>query len=157
MNRHATVHIITGPTCSGKTAHVTEHAKPGDIVIDLDAIANALTPGNPTTHDYPAHILRVASAARTTAIDKATRTPGATVWIIHANPTEADLARYHRIGYTITTLDPGRDVVEARVKAERPPGWMAHVTAWYERHAPTADPAAESHRPSTLTTSPEWT
>lgn len=153
----ATVHIITGPTCSGKTTHVTEHAAPGDIVIDLDAIANALTPGTPRTHDYPDHVRRIASAARTTAIEKATRTPGVTVWIIHANPTPADLARYHHLGYTITTLDPGRDIVEARVKAERPPGWMAHAAAWYTRHAPADPTTGQTEPPSTLTTSPDWT
>ncbi len=34
--------IINGPPAAGKTTFVREHAQHGDIIIDLDHIANAL-------------------------------------------------------------------------------------------------------------------
>lgn len=37
------VFVIAGPPASGKTTYVREHMRPGDLVIDLDPIKQALT------------------------------------------------------------------------------------------------------------------
>lgn len=31
--------VVTGPPCSGKSTYVRTHARPGDIIVDFDAIA----------------------------------------------------------------------------------------------------------------------
>lgn len=36
--------VVTGPPCSGKTTYAREHARRGDMVYDLDALADALFP-----------------------------------------------------------------------------------------------------------------
>ena len=33
--------LVAGPPCSGKTTYVTQRAKPGDLVLDQDAIGAA--------------------------------------------------------------------------------------------------------------------
>ena len=48
--------IVTGPPCGGKTTHIANHAHPGDIIIDLDRIALALTTDD-TTHHYYGQLL----------------------------------------------------------------------------------------------------
>lgn len=52
--------IVTGPPCGGKSTHIATHATPGDIVIDLDRIALALTTDDTTHHDYGTHIRYIA-------------------------------------------------------------------------------------------------
>lgn len=43
------IHVITGAPCSGKSTYIRDNAKLGDLIIDLDEIANSL--GVPD-HDY---------------------------------------------------------------------------------------------------------
>lgn len=131
-----TICIVTGPPAAGKTTWVREHARPGDITIDYDAIANALTPPDGKPHEHLAHIKAVAKAARQAAIDAALRQAAkCDVYIIHSRPGAATVARYQALGAKIVTIDPGRDVVLARCKAERP--WRIGQAArqWYDHAA----------------------
>ncbi|MFE7747060.1 hypothetical protein ACFU5M_32675, partial [Nocardia sp. NPDC057455] len=86
--------VVIGPPCAGKTTHVQANASPSDIVIDFDRLARAL--GSPVEHGHsPAH-LRATLAAWKAAVTAtlAARPTGA--WIIHAQPTAADLQRYRQ-------------------------------------------------------------
>jgi len=117
------IRVVTGHICSGKTTHVRRHAKPGDVVIDLDRIALALAVEDTPHHDYQDHIIQVAKAARWHAMDKAAalhRQGGFDLWIVHAYPTEADLGIYRRIGATILETTADDDTLMARANAERP-------------------------------------
>ncbi len=70
----ARINVLIGPPASGKSTYVLEHAKPSDIVIDLDVIARALMPiQQERTHVYPDYVRHVAIGARKAALDRATR------------------------------------------------------------------------------------
>src|SRR5690606_407861 len=59
------LYVVTGPPASGKSTWVRAHAKPGDVVVDYDILAGALSgapSGNP--HDHPEPIRTVAFKAR---------------------------------------------------------------------------------------------
>jgi hypothetical protein len=129
----ASVVVIIGPPAAGKTTYITEHAKPSDITIDMDAIARALMPHPPAeTHVYPEHVRHVAIKTRQAAVHAATRLrERCTVWLIHAIPRPDDLADYKRLGWQVITVDPGRSIVEARARAIRPEIMHAQVTRWY--------------------------
>lgn len=131
-----TVVVVLGPPAAGKTRHVTENAKPGDIVIDLDRIAGALMPGDVTDkHGYPAYIKNIAIGARSAAIARALRTRyPCTVWLIHAVPSREQLQQYARLRYRLLTIDPGREVVEARARASRPTDTIKGIARWYHRY-----------------------
>ena len=125
------LYVVTGPPAGGKTTWVQRHAKPGDIVIDLDAIAGALTAG-PPTHQHAKPVLRCAQRARSVAIDEALKhTHRCDVYVIHMQPEPRHLARYAQHGAQVVTVDPGREVVEQRARDERPPGTLAVVARWY--------------------------
>jgi hypothetical protein len=112
--------IVTGPPCSGKTTYVREHAQPGDIIIDLDAIITAL--GGDARDPDPA-ILRVAQAARITAIRSATicHRDGASVWVIDTSPPAWLRARYRASGGRIIELTETAGVLHQRAaEAGRP-------------------------------------
>lgn len=141
----ASVVVIIGPPGAGKSTYVAEHAKPGDVTIDMDRIALALMPVAPTeSHSYPEHVRHVAVRTRKAAINAATRLrERVTVWLIHAIPLPDELSDYRKLGWQVVTIDPGRDVVEQRVRTMRPEAMMLHVSRWYAMHAaPTMTPAA---------------
>lgn len=129
----ARINVLIGPPASGKSTYVLEHAKPSDIVIDLDVIARALMPiQQERTHVYPDYVRHVAIGARKAALDRATRLAvGCTVWVIHAVPHPNTLAEYRALRYNIITVDPGREVVESRARLERPPHVWPIIGKWY--------------------------
>ncbi len=140
------LYLITGPPAAGKTTWVRQHARHGDITIDYDAIANVLTPPGDDPHSTPRHVQAVVKAARQAAIDTAiTMAHQHDVYVIHSMPGTALLARYQAAGAHIVTIDPGRDVVLARCKAERPWQMTQAAKHWYN------DRAQQTHDPSQQT------
>lgn len=131
-----TVHIVTGPPAAGKSTWVREHAKPGDITIDYDALAQALSPELPAdVADQQPHIVAVIQAARSAAIDEATtgEYQQRDVYIVHAMPDRHAMNRYRRFGFQVTTIDPGYSECMRRAAAERTPRQQAVVDDWYRR------------------------
>lgn len=118
------IRVVTGHICAGKSTYVREHAKPADVVIDLDRIALALASEGTPHHDYPPHVQEIARAARWFAIDEAARRHrggGFDVWIIHAYPEPRDYATYARLGASVKRIEAAADVLRVRAAAERPP------------------------------------
>ncbi len=124
--------VITGPPCSGKTTYARQHARPGDIIIDFDDIAQAL--GSPVRHGHADELARVAIAARSaaikTAIDAGRR--GVRAWIVDMAPTSARRRQYEQAGARIVTLTAGRDELHRRAGAERPPRWHNLIDQWLD-------------------------
>jgi hypothetical protein len=128
--------VVTGPPASGKTSWVASRARATDVVIDLDAIARALSGPGADSHDHAPVPLKVAHRARFAAIDEALRhLPDVDVYLIHSQPNEKATARYRRHRARIVTVDPGRDVVMERVRTMRRPGVAGAVTRWYSQAA----------------------
>lgn len=129
------LHVVTGPPAAGKSTFVANNAQPGDIIVDFDLLAQALTPPNTrhATHDHPAHLIAVTKAARTAAITTALHhAHRVNVWVIHSTPSRHTLDRYRQHGATIHTIDPGRDVTLARCRQERPHHMTAVAARWYD-------------------------
>ncbi|WP_141581288.1 AAA family ATPase [Actinomadura sp. WMMA1423] len=131
--------VVTGPPCVGKTTHVQTHAKPGDIVVDYDALAVAL--GSPDSHDHPAPVAYVAKAARQTAIRAAIgcHRGGARVWIIDTSPSPGRQRQYAKAGAQVITLTAPPEVLHARAK-DRPKAWHRLIDTWLAEHGEQADP-----------------
>nr|WP_232491111.1 AAA family ATPase [Mycobacterium dioxanotrophicus] len=143
------IYLVTGPPASGKSTWVREHARPGDITIDFDAIANVLTPPDGKPHKHTPAVQAITKAARQAAIDTALQTAGDhDVYIIHSMPSAATVQRYRDAGAQIVTIDPGQDVVMARCRAERP--WQIQQAAklWYRQQTPGATRQTPGHAPA---------
>ncbi|MEU1302799.1 AAA family ATPase [Streptomyces shenzhenensis] len=126
------LYVITGPPAAGKSSWIDAHAKPTDIVIDLDRITGALTgPGAPSWSQHPLH-LRVAHRARYAAMDEAFQLlDQLDVYLIHTMPNARAMAKYKRLKARIVVVDPGRDIVMQRIKAMRAPEMERVATRWY--------------------------
>lgn len=134
--------VVIGPPAAGKSTWVLERAKPEDIVIDFDRLANALSGEGADAHDHPPHLVAITKAARTAAIEAAIKHKGKVdVYLIHSTPSLQRLAEYRAMGAEIVTIDPGRDVVRSRCKGgNRPPRMYSVIDAWYKEHAGTVVP-----------------
>jgi hypothetical protein len=131
------LYVVIGPPAGGKTTYVRERAKHGDVVVDLDAIASALTVGG-DGHTHPKAVLRCAQRARSVAIDEALRHVGSTdVWVIHTQPSERAMERYAQHGAHVVTVDPGQQVVEARIAEQRHHTTRAVAARWYASQVTT--------------------
>ena len=127
-----TLYLITGPPAAGKSTWVREHAKHGDITIDYDALANTLTPQGGKPHAWPQAVKAVTKAARLAAIDAAIMvSTSVDVYVIHSLPSVRLVDRYRASGAEIVVIDPGRDVVMARAKRERPWQMQQAIKEWY--------------------------
>lgn len=127
-----TLFVVIGPPAGGKSTWVNDRASPGDIVIDYDRLASALTAVGAEAHGHRRPLATVAFRAREAAIGEALRHVAThNVFIIHSAPKPAAMEKYRKAGAEVVTVDPGRDVVEARCRAERPDSYMDGVRRWY--------------------------
>ncbi|MEU8713607.1 hypothetical protein [Streptomyces sp. NPDC048663] len=126
------LYVVTGPPAGGKTSWVEAHARPADIVIDLDRITRALAgPGAPQWNQDPV-LLKVAHKARYAAMYAAFEVRDQTdVYLIHTMPSTKSLAQYTRLDAKVVAVDPGRDIVMQRIEAMRDPEMRRVATRWY--------------------------
>lgn len=140
-----TIHVVVGPPAAGKSTWVRQQAKPGDITIDYDNIANVLTPHDGQPHDHQPHVSAVTKAARKAAIQAAINlNVECNVYIIHSTPSRASINQYRRLGAHINVIDPGREVVMQRCKAERPWRMQKAAQDWYDLVQHYAKPVDQS-------------
>ena len=131
--RSRLLYVVIGPPAAGKSTWVRERAKAGDITIDFDAIANTLTPQGEGSHQHTPEVAKVTKAARQAAIDTAIPLSSTIdVYLIHSTPSDKLLSKYRAAGGQIVTVDPGREVVLARAKSERPWWMQGAIKRWYE-------------------------
>lgn len=108
--------------------------KPGDIIVDYDALANALAGIDPANHEHTAIVKKVTKAARDAAIREAQKhAQDVDVLVIHSTPAQSTLDRYRREGAQIHVVDPGKDIVMHRIKTMRPNHMHAVAAKWYDQ------------------------
>jgi uncharacterized protein len=122
---------IMGPPCGGKSTFARELYEPGDIIVDLDALAHAL--GYPHTHirrDDLAHPAVVAAQRARASILKAVREDRRL-----GDGTALVVATDGIDGMNALRVDPGREHChEMAERDERAPETHDEIDAWYARH-----------------------
>lgn len=125
------VRVITGHICSGKSTHVTANARRGDIVIDCDRIASAISTDDTPSHQYTETANELARLARRTIVEAALTAhrrasygrPDAPfdVWIVHAYPDENATRMYRRFDAVFTCIEADAATLLERASRERQP------------------------------------
>jgi predicted kinase len=131
--------VVTGPPCSGKSTYVRTHAKPGDIVIDFDTLAQAL--GSPNPHDHTASVRNVTIRMRRAAIEAALRVHDVNVWIVDCTISPDRMQAYRRAGAVIRTMVADKAELHRRASVERPGLWHRLIDEWVP---PAVDAASAS-------------
>lgn len=138
------LYVITGPPAAGKSTWVREHAQAGDIVIDYDLLAAALTiPAQGSLSgrgDNPGKALRdVAYRARRAAVDEALKhCHSVDVYVIHTLPTVEARSKYQDHDAHVVVVDPGKAVVLERIRLMRSTHMRAVALRWYASSSQSA-------------------
>lgn len=115
--------IVTGPPCSGKSTYIRENAQPGDIIIDMDRIALALTTEGTSPFEYSDKLRSVAMKARQAAVTAAIQVAQGErylgVWIIHTDPNLEQRRGYRAVNARIVEMDTSKATCLERLK-QRP-------------------------------------
>ncbi|EFL27523.1 conserved hypothetical protein [Streptomyces himastatinicus ATCC 53653] len=128
------LYVVTGPPGAGKSSWIRAHAKPQDIVIDLDLMALAMAGPGADHHAHSETLLKVVHRARFAALNEAYQHLDTTdVYVNHIQPSAKALAKYKRLKAKVIVVDPGEQVVRQRVRDMRQPGMDAVVTRWYRQ------------------------
>ena len=126
--------VVTGAPCSGKSTHVQMHATPGDVVVDMDRLALALSADGTPHHQYPQHVRHVARYARNAAVSAAINVqnvaPQVRVWVID---TFADRSRWRGLGAEVVVCDPGFAECTRRAEQQRPEWVQSIIAEWYAK------------------------
>lgn len=142
------VHVVCGPPCGGKTTFVRDNKNDDDLVIDLDAIAQAI--GYTETHGARGNCLRIALAARRGAINELLR-KRCGAWVIHTQPSPEDVTRYQLAGAVFHICDPGMDECLRRAEADaRPDGTAKAIREWYANAGFKAPPTTGERRAKSI-------
>jgi len=123
--------VITGPPGSGKTTYAHAHAAPGDIIIDFDALAAALSMPGADGDSYPEHIAAVTRAAWWAAMNAALKASreGAGAWLIHAYPPPAARRNYEQHAAEFVLLG-NMDPEQAALQPSRPSRGERQYARW---------------------------
>ena len=128
-----TLYVVTGPPCVGKSTWVRERAQQGDMVVDLDRLALAITSEDTLHHEYPAHIRAAAIQLRKQAVVMAIMwSRRGDSYVIHAKPPARALNQYRQAHAVMVELEAPFDVLMARAKAERPPHIWSTLARWWD-------------------------
>ena len=135
--------IVWGPPGSGKSTHVYRNMNPGDLVIDLDLIWQALTAlgrnNRPDSVKPYVFIVRDALYA-----ELAKRTNNTPVWVIAGLPRRLDRERLQRrFRAKMIRMDVSREECLARIaKDGKREGksmgdyWTPMVDRWFKEYQP---------------------
>lgn len=129
-----TLFVVMGPPAGGKSTWVGEHASAGDLVVDYDALCNALTFGGVSGREYSRPVAETAYRARLAAVKEAMRYAYThDVYVIHSVPNQRRMAEYAACEAQFVVCDPGVAVTRRRCAAGRPADMMRIVDRWYDK------------------------
>ncbi len=121
--------LVAGPPCGGKSTYATEHAAPGDLVLDFDDIVERIT-GDRYSRD--------ADALMRAQTEYHERVPTAD-WVIWTAPRRQQRGRFrsqHNAAVIVVTAT--LDECLRRATEHRPPLWQAMVCRWFNEWEPSS-------------------
>lgn len=138
------VYLICGPPCSGKSTWVDQHFQDGDIVLDYDAIMQALS--RRAVHETLTPAKQMAlemfwAGAKNLPGTSDGRDIDGDIYVVATMPAATQrLSTAREMGADVVLLDPGIDVCLERAQHyPDPQATVASIQSWYERYTPDPD------------------
>lgn len=138
------IHLVIGPPAGGKTAWLADRVGPHDLVVDLDALLEAVggAAWGPQDGRWLAAMRgrgAIIEALRRGEIDA----PAA--WIISTNPEAEQLYPHH----DLHVIDPGEATTLQRIRSDpnRPTGQLDAARRWYAARPGGTQPSSGNTPP----------
>lgn len=128
----ATVHIVCGPPCAGKSTYVLEHAGTDDLIIDWDEIVESL--GFPPRHHFVERgLVGVIADEWRRRIARAKLHDGV-VWVIRAKPAREVRPLATSLGADIIEITaPVPVLLERASHRPHPEAHRKLILSWHAR------------------------
>jgi predicted kinase len=142
--------VLWGPPCSGKTTYIAERIQPGDVRVDLDAIALALAPAGTRDHGTQDWHIRLAMDARVAVLDNLRKVPAhVTCWVIDSNADHVRRLAWRKQGAHVVELEVDYAECVRRAQAAGRPAEVVDrlIPRWFARHR--SDQVPDALRPRT--------
>lgn len=125
--------VITGAPCSGKSTYVQKAKVADDLVMDLDAIHQAL--GSRHTHSHQRFLLPYALSAHLGILEAVPRRSDApNVWYVTCWPTPEELALSPSHVYELRMPATKEDCLQRAIEAGRSPETALFIERWFRAH-----------------------
>ena len=136
LGQRAKVYLVYGAGCSGKNSYVREHKQAGDLIIDFDALHQAIS--GLESHNHNDDLLGYVYDARDALLDRVRKQGhSSTVWIIHTAPTKTDRRKFiDEFGAEAIFIDTPKEVCLERASKERPQEWIQYINNWFDNYEP---------------------
>lgn len=147
--------VVNGAPGSGKSHYVSQHARTGDIVLDLDKVNEAISPDD-GMYQNAAPVLSVSLEMRKAFLKAIKERKGDwnTAYIISATPSISDIKKLgHDLGAEVITMNVPLstciDNIEADGRRADKEDHISRATSWYKKRE-----SAETRSPRDLFS--EW-
>lgn len=130
------VTLVCGPSCSGKTTYVLDHAQPDDVVVDHDDLAQRA--GSDRSHGHEQGYRDEATLAWYQLAAQVAEAQHGCAWVIRCcapGPERAELARWLRADRVLVLMPP-LEVVMSRAQGTRTRSAMQSIPRWYRFYSP---------------------
>lgn len=131
--------IVCGPPGSGKTTYVERRMVRGDVIVDFDALASAIS-GLPW-YDTPPNVIAFAVAAKAALIARLERDGRpARAWVITSGQTRSERHELRdRLNAEVVVLEVAPDVCYDRIRDDerrntRPEHWQVIIARWWSQY-----------------------
>lgn len=125
--------LVYGPPCAGKSTLVKESSRRGDLVLDRDAIHQALS--NLGTHDRDQDISQMVEIVWENMLRNIPLFRG-DVWIISSAPKKSDRDSMGHVVSRNQLVFADRDTCLQRARDERPEAWLTYIDRWFNNYEP---------------------
>jgi len=135
------VTVVAGPPLSGKNTYVRERWQPGHLIVDVDALHQALS--GMASHRHHPTLLPFVFDARDAVIRRllSGSCDASHAWIITTNTVEAERLGRSLKG-SVVELDTPRDECHRRADGDgRPAAWHRYIDEWWDAREARREPS----------------
>lgn len=134
------VFIVYGPPMSGKNTYVKQRAWPGDLIVDIDSIYQAIT-GLPR-YEKPNTLYLNAVALQDLLLDHIKTRYGRwdNAWVVGGYPDKYKRERLAKeLGAEVILIESTKELCKARLKLDserrlREQEWAGYIDKWFDKY-----------------------